>query len=84
VSDGTFSQIKPGKTTEDWVRAAMGQPTSEVTLPDGGKILKWTYSEKRESDGSVFLVFSGHDDKELTHTTYVQVATGVVQKAWRD
>jgi outer membrane protein assembly factor BamE (lipoprotein component of BamABCDE complex) len=84
VPDATFSQIKPGETTEAWVRATIGQPTSEAALDNGGKILKWAYTERRESDGAVFLVFRGHDEKDVTHTAYVQVATGVVTKAWRD
>ena len=84
VSDATFNQIKPGKTTEQWVRATLGPPTSETPVGDNGKVLKWSYTERRESSGAVFLIFGGHNENETTHTAYVETHNGVVTNAWRE
>ena len=84
VSETTFNQIKPGKTTEDWVRATLGPPSSDTPLSDGGHLLKWTYSERHENSGAVFLLFGGHSENETTHTAYVELHHGVVTNAWRE
>jgi len=84
VSDTTFNQIKPGQTTEQWVRATLGPPSSQTDIGDDGKLLKWTYTERRESSGAVFLIFGGHNENETTHTAYVEIHHGVVTKAWRE
>lgn len=83
VADTTFNQIKPGQTTEGWVRATLGPPTSKDTLADGTQIWKYTYTERRESSGAVFLIFGGHDEKETNGTAYVEIKNGVVTNAWR-
>jgi hypothetical protein len=84
VPEATFNQITPGKTSEGWVRATIGQPTSETALPDGHRLLKWTYVERRDTSAAVLFVFGGHTENETTHTANVEVATGVVTRAWRD
>jgi len=83
VSENTFAQIRPGQTSEDWVRATLGTPTSETVLRDGGRILKWSYSEHHESSGAVFLIFGGHSEKDTDHTAFVELHDGVVTRAWR-
>ena len=83
VADTTFNQIQPGKTTEAWVNATLGPPTNKNTLDDGTQIWKYTYTERRESSGAVFLIFGGHDSKETSGTAYVEIKDGVVTKAWR-
>src|SRR5215469_12258929 len=84
VSDATFNQIKPNETSEEWVRATLGPATTDTSLKDGGRILKWTYSEKRESSGAIFLIFGGHSEKKTDHTAYVEVHNGIVTNAWRE
>jgi outer membrane protein assembly factor BamE (lipoprotein component of BamABCDE complex) len=84
VSDNTFNQIRPGKTSEEWVRATLGPASSDKPLPDEGHILKWSYTERKESSGAVFLIFGGHDSKETTHTAYVETHHGMVTNAWRE
>lgn len=83
ISDATFNQIKPGQTTEQWVRATLGPPNSETAIGDDGKLLKWSYTERHESSGAVFLIFGGHHENETTHTAYVETHHGVVTSAWR-
>jgi hypothetical protein len=83
VSDATFNRIKPNSTTEDWVRATLGPPTSDASLLDGGRILKYVYTERHESSGAVFLIFGGHDEKRIDHTAFIELHQGLVTNAWR-
>ena len=82
VSDATFSQVEPGKTTAAWVRATMGPPTSIAHVNDQ-EIWRYTYTQRKDSSGAVFLVFGGHSETETDHTAFVQIKDGVVVKAWR-
>lgn len=84
VDSSTFSQIEPGKTTKSWVEAALGLPSSTNKLDDGSELMKWEYTERKTSGGSVFLIFSGRSTDETRHAAYVQVRDGVVSKAWRE
>jgi outer membrane protein assembly factor BamE (lipoprotein component of BamABCDE complex) len=83
VSDETLRQIEPGKTTSDWVRATLGAPTKVDKLEGGGELWKYTYTERKESSGAVFLIFAGHDKKEISGTVFIEVRDGVVTKTWR-
>jgi len=83
VSDETLHQIEPGKTTSGWVRATLGPPTEVDKLDAGGELWKYTYTERKESSGAVFLIFAGHDKKEISGTVFVEVRNGVVTKTWR-
>ena len=83
VSDETFKQIKVNETTEEWVKATLGPPTSDTTMQSGGHILKYTYTERRESSGAVFLIFGGHDEKTVEHNAFFEIRNGIVTKAWR-
>ena len=83
VADTTFDQIRPGQTTEGWVDATLGKPTSVSRLDDGTEIWKYSYTERHDSSGSVFLIFGGSNSDEKTHTAFVEIKDGVVRKAWR-
>jgi outer membrane protein assembly factor BamE (lipoprotein component of BamABCDE complex) len=83
VADTTFDQIKPGQTTEGWVDATLGKPTSISRLDDGTEIWKYTYTERHDSSGAVFLIFGGSSSEEKTHTAFVEIKDGIVRKAWR-
>jgi len=83
VADETFKQIKVNETSEEWVRATLGPPTSDTTMQNGGHILKYTYTEKRESSGAVFLIFGGHNEQTVEHNAFFEIHDGKVTKAWR-
>ena len=83
VADATFNQIKVKETTEEWVRATLGPPTSDTTMQSGGHILKYTYTEKKESSGAVFLIFGGHNEQTVEHNAFFEIKNGIVTKAWR-
>jgi outer membrane protein assembly factor BamE (lipoprotein component of BamABCDE complex) len=82
VPENTFDQIKTGQTTVAWVKAVLGEPSSKNTA-DNTEIWKWSYTERKESSGAIFLIFGGHDEKEQTHAAYVEFKDGVVVNKWR-
>jgi outer membrane protein assembly factor BamE (lipoprotein component of BamABCDE complex) len=82
VSENTFAQIEPGKTTIGWVQATLGEPTSKSSA-DGSVVWKYSYTERKDSTGAVFLIFGSHDSTETTHTAYIEFKDGVVFKKWR-
>ena len=84
VADSTFSKIEPGKTTAGWVQATLGEPDSKEKVKDSdSEIWKWSYTEKKESSGAVFLIFGGSDKKETTGRAFVEIKDGVVVNKWR-
>ena len=83
VSPQTFAQIEPGATPE-YVLALLGSPTSKTELPDGSEIWKWRYTEVRESHGGILLVVNSRKSTDTVHNSYVELADGVVVRAWRD
>jgi hypothetical protein len=82
VSQNTINQIMPGQTTKGWVAAIVGEPTSKVALDDNTEVWKYTYSEKHESDGAVFLIFGGSSSKETSHTLFVEFHGDMVTRTW--
>ena len=84
VADSTFSQIEPGKTSAGWVKATLGEPdTKEKVADSNSEIWKYSYTEKKESSGAVFLLFGGSDRKEKTGHAFVEIKDGVVVNKWR-
>jgi outer membrane protein assembly factor BamE (lipoprotein component of BamABCDE complex) len=84
VADSTFSQIEPGKTSAGWVKATLGEPDSKEKVDaSNSEIWKYSYTEKKESSGAVFLLFGGSDRKEKTGHAFVEIKDGVVVNKWR-
>ena len=83
VGPETIAQITPG-TSKAYVLALLGEPTSQVDIGDGRALWKWRYVERRESSGSLLLVFSADSEHESSNTAYVEFRGDEVVKAWRD
>jgi outer membrane protein assembly factor BamE (lipoprotein component of BamABCDE complex) len=84
ISSAAFSEIKEGTTTGEWVKATLGDPTSSSKLADGSEIWKWSYTETRDGQGTVFLLFSGSDQTVTKSNAFVEIKDGVVTRKWRD
>ena len=85
VADTTFDQIKPGKTTAAWVKATLGDPSQRTCVEgdDTAEVWKYTYTERKEGAGAVFLIFGGTSTKEKSGTAFVELKDGVVTNKWR-
>jgi outer membrane protein assembly factor BamE (lipoprotein component of BamABCDE complex) len=82
VAQSTIDQIEPNQTTKSWVADIVGQPTSKVKVDDQTEIWKYSYSEKHESSGAVFLIFGGSNTKETAHTLFIEFRGDVVSRKW--
>jgi outer membrane protein assembly factor BamE (lipoprotein component of BamABCDE complex) len=83
ISDDTIRRVEPGKTDASWVLATFGKPTECTQLDSRKELWKYTYTEKTENSGYVFLVFGGHDEKNIAGKVFVEITDGVVTKCWR-
>jgi len=86
VSDSTLQQIEPGKTTQEWLVATLGEPTSRspVRSPGNVEILGYSHERVRRSSGSVFLLFGSSSTNTNRSTTFFEVTDGVVSRFWTE
>ena len=67
-----------------WFFATFGGGWRFVPDADGCRaVWKYTYTEKRNSEGAVFLLFGGSSSKETTGHAFVEIKGGVVVNKWR-
>jgi outer membrane protein assembly factor BamE (lipoprotein component of BamABCDE complex) len=83
VGTGTYNRIEVGETTDDWVLAALGEPTRRSEL-EGGELWAYEYERTERSKGSVLLVIGGSSSEESSGGTYIEIKDGIVTDAWRD
>jgi hypothetical protein len=84
VAEGTMDQIKPGETTAQWVEAALGTPTTTITLDDGSEIWRWQWQRTRHNSTEVFLLIDSSGTRRTGGTAWVQIRDGIVVKKGRD
>ena len=73
------SQLKKGKTTEQQVIAALGQPTSETDLPDGGQSISYSYTK---TDVKYYLYYASSHSIVKTFTLTFDKKGILRGKAW--
>jgi len=86
VADTTLRQVEIGKTTESWLLATLGPPTTRSKVDDqpGVEIFAYNHQVVRTSGGYVFLLFSGSNEKVDQHRTVFEITDGVVTKYWSE
>lgn len=84
VSQVTLSQIRPGETTEAWVLATAGEPTSRRAVDERTSILRYDHVTTTSSGGTVFLLFAGGSTKKESSSVIFEVTDGVVQRYWTE
>ena len=83
ITEASLDQVTPGETTRDWLIAAFGRPTSAEGMPEGGELLRYEYSETRDSSGSIFLLMAFNEDVVTRHSiAYFELKDNVVQRCW--
>jgi len=84
VSAETLSKVQPG-ANQDLVRDLLGNPSSRVTLDDGGQVWKWSYKTETNGKDTVFLLIGSRHSNTEEGSAYVEFDTeGQVLKSWRD
>ena len=82
-SSSTLQQVEHG-STQSYVLALLGEPTSRTKVEGGTEIWKWSYTEVKRSEGSLIFVFSGDETERVEGAAYVEFQDGVVRKSWQD
>lgn len=82
IGDETLKQFKPGVTTESWLLAVLGPPTSSsvVTNIENTKVYRYALGEAAGGFGSLF---SGPAIKN-TSVVYFILTDGIVTRFWAD
>ena len=86
ISQSTMEQIEIGRTTEQWVIAALGEPTSraEVGGDEDITLLRYEYRVRQAKGGAVFLIFAGGSETTKRTTTYFEFTDGILSRTWTE
>lgn len=98
VSSTTLEQVVPNQTTEQWLIATLGDPTSRTAVQSGVptdanattvtgpkvEILRYDFSRTERSAGAVFLIFGGASSRSEQSRAFFEVTDGIVTRAWRE
>jgi hypothetical protein len=82
VGDATLSQFEAGVTTESWLVAVLGEPSSSSVVEgvENTRVLRYATSEHQSG---LVSVLTGRGDRN-TAVTYFIVSDGVVTRFWAD
>ncbi len=86
ISSSTLGQVEAGKTSEAWLIATLGEPSS-TTIVDGQpdvKVLRYDHVVTRKSSDAVFLVFGGQSKSKRVSRAYFEVEDGIVTRHWSE
>ncbi len=83
VSDQTLSQLEVGKTTKEWLIAALGQPDSKSLVDEKTEILKYRATRTTYQHSGLFIVFDSQSKHEESETVYFEFQEGVLQRYWK-
>jgi hypothetical protein len=84
VSHVTLDQIRPGETTEAWVLATAGEPTSRRAVDEHTSILRYDHVTTSSSGGTVLFLFAGGKTRQQSTSVIFEVTDGVVQRYWTE
>jgi hypothetical protein len=84
VSQPTLAQIETGKTTESWLIATAGQPTTRTDVDERVHILRYEHTTTTKKGGSVFLIYAGAEREEKKSAAIFEITDGVVTKYWTE
>lgn len=82
IGDETLKQFKAGVTTEGWLLAVLGEPTSqsEVEGVENTKVLRYATGE---SSSGLASLFTGGSSRNRA-VTYFIISDGLVTRFWAD
>lgn len=84
VSKSTLNQVKAGETTEAWVVATLGPPTSRSPVDEQTEILRYDHRVETRKGGQVFLLFHGAEKLQTTNSVFFEMKEGVVSRYWTE
>ena len=84
ISEATMQQVEIGETTEAWIVAALGEPTSRTELDDHIVLARYEHSVTRAEGGAVLLIFAGGSATTRRSTTYFEYDDGILCRTWSE
>ncbi len=82
IGDETLRQFEAGVTTEAWILAILGEPTSESYVADLPNTKVFRYALVEESSGLISF-FTGGSGKNKA-VVYFLITDGVMTRFWAD
>ncbi|MGE3107904.1 MAG: hypothetical protein AB7G11_06415 [Phycisphaerales bacterium] len=82
IGNETLKQFEAGITTEQWLVAILGPPTSQSPVLGVENTKVFRYATGRDNAG--FLGFFTGNTSEITAVTYFIITDGVVTRFWAD
>lgn len=82
IGDETLAQFKAGVTTEDWLIAVLGEPTTRAELKTVPNTVVFRYA-LGEASGGLGALFSGKPSKN-TAVVFFILTDGIVTRFWAD
>lgn len=82
VGDETLKQFEAGVTTEGWLVAILGEPTSKADVEGVENTKVYRYATGESTSGLASL-FSGGSTKNKA-VTYFVITNGIVTRFWAD
>ena len=84
IGDKTLEQFKSGKTSERWVLAVIGEPTSTAEIEGEDDVHVLRYSLVEEAGGGFLSSLFGGGSTTTVSTIYFIVRKGMVESFWAD
>lgn len=84
IGDATLEQFEAGTTRETWVRAILGEPTSEGRVADEPDVHVLRYATQQSEQVGMLASLFGKSDEWRVSTIYFVIQDGVVERFWAD
>jgi hypothetical protein len=83
VSDQTLSQVEVGKTTKEWLVAALGPADSVSLAGENTEILKYRDTRTTSKRSGILIVFDSESKREESETVFFEFQDGILQRYWK-
>ena len=84
ISDRTLDEIQCGQTTQEWVIATFGAPSSRRPSQNGTEILEYRFSQKKDESFVIVPFLIANYEGEVLHTLFIEIGDGVVKDYWKE
>jgi hypothetical protein len=84
VPNSTLRQIKPGRTTKNWLLGVMGEPSRAARTSANTEVLTYEYTKTVDSDFNFFIFFNSDNRREERTIHVFEVEDGIVTRHWKE
>ncbi len=77
-SDQQLARIRPGQTTESWVRTTFGEPERLTEYEDGSEVWHYENTSRVDTEVGMFLLFHIDVESREEKRLAIEIKNGVV------